>query len=240
MTLIRIIILLTFSALVLAGCKKDNINSGPLAVEPKDFLSDKKYEELVIEVCYVDGYAPDQASLDNLKNMLAQRLHKPGGISFSYKSISSPAKTSYSISDLSRIEKDNRSEFTKHHKLAVWVFFADAPYSSGSTLGVAYGTTSFAVFEKVVLDNSGGLGQPSQVVLETTVEEHEFGHLLGLVNTGTPMQTAHEANDHHCDNSNCLMYYAVETLDFIGNLAGGEVPQLDAHCISDLQANGGK
>ena len=240
MQLIRIIIFITFTALVLAGCRKDNINSGPFSIEAKDFLSAKKYEELVIQVCYVDGYKPEQASLADLKSFLSERLNKPEGITFRYTSISSPARNAYDIEALRKVEKDHRTEHSRGDQLTVWVFFADAPYATSNVLGVVYGTTSFAIFEKVVHDNSGGLGQPSQAVLETTVAEHEFGHLMGLVDAGTPMVTAHSANEHHCSNSNCLMYYAVETLDIIGNLAGGEIPALDQNCISDLQANGGK
>jgi hypothetical protein len=240
MKIIRILILLTWTALILAGCKKDKIDNGPFAIEAKDFLSDKKYESLVIEVCYVDGYAPDQAAIDNLKTFLAQRLNKPDGITVTYKSIGNPQKNSFDLEALRDMEKDHRTAFTKGDKLAVFAFFANAPYSNGNTLGVVYGTTSFAMFEKTIQDNSGGLGQPTQTVLETTVMEHEFGHLMGLVDSGTPMVSAHAANDHHCSNSDCLMYYAVETLDFIGNLTGGEIPELDADCIADLQANGGK
>lgn len=240
MTLLRLIILTVFGALVLAGCKKDNLNAGPFAIEPKDFLSSKKYEKLIVEVAYVDGFKPEQASLDNLKAFLSARLNKPGGITFEYKSIPSPVKNAYDIESLREVEKDYRSHFSRRDELTVWIFFADAPYSTSNTLGVVYGTTSFAIFQDVVQDNSGGLGQPSQEVLETTVAEHEFGHLMGLVDAGTPMVTAHSANDHHCSNNNCLMYYAVETLDIIGNLAGGEIPPLDQNCISDLQANGGK
>lgn len=240
MKLIRILILITWTMLVLAGCRKDNIENGPFAVEPKDFLSSKKYESLVIEVCYVDGFAPEQEALDNLKAFLSDRINKPDGISFKYKSISSPAKNSFDVNALEDIEKDHREEFTRGDKLAVFVFFANAPYSSGSVLGVVYRNTSFAMFEKTIQDNSGGIGQPSKTILETTVLEHEFGHLMGLVDSGTPMVTAHAADDHHCNNSNCLMYYAVETLDIIGNLAGGQIPPLDQNCIADLQANGGK
>lgn len=240
MKFIRTFLLLACTSLVVAGCRKDKIDNGPFAIEAKDFLSSKKYEKLEIEVCYVDGHSPEQASLDNLKSFLEARLNKPGGITFTYKSIQSPGKSSYDDDAIRKIEKDYRSNYSKQDKLVAFIFFADAPYSSGNVLGLAYGTTSCAVFEKTVMDNSGGLGQPTKTVLETTVLEHEYGHLMGLVDNGSDMVTAHAADGHHCDNSNCLMYYAVETLDFIGNLAGGEVPQLDAHCISDLQANGGK
>jgi hypothetical protein len=240
MTFVRYCIFASLIMLLLAGCRKDNIDHGPFAIEPKDFLSDKKYEQLVIEICYVDGYAPQQSSLDMLKTFLEARLNKPGGISFVYKSISSPGKSSYDLDALRDVEKDHRTEHTKRKKLTAFIFFADAPYSTGNTLGVAYGTTSSALFEKTIKDNSGGIGQPQENILETTVMQHEFGHLLGLVDNGTSMVTAHAENGHHCNDESCLMYYAVETLDFVGNLMGGEVPPLDSRCIADLQANGGK
>jgi hypothetical protein len=87
-----------------------------------------------------------------------------------------------------------------------------------------------------------GLAQPSRFTLEATVTEHEFGHLLGLVDYGTPMAAAHEdsGHAHHCDNQACLMYYGAETIDIAGSLTGGEVPAPDEHCIADLKANGGK
>ncbi len=240
MKFIRTILLVAFATLVITGCRKDKIDNGPFAIEAKDFLSSRKYEKLEIEVCYVDGHGPAQSSLDNLKAFLEARLNKPGGITFTHKSIASPGKASYDLDALQKIEKDHRSEYSKNNKLVAFIFFADAPYSAGDVLGLAYGTTSCAIFEKTVMDNSGGIGQPTKTVLETTVLEHEYGHLMGLVDNGSDMVTAHSADGHHCDNSDCLMYYAVETLDFIGNLAGGEIPELDAHCISDLQANGGK
>jgi hypothetical protein len=236
----KVIVLIVFAALALTACRKDNIEQGPFAIEAKDYLSSKKYEKLLVEICYVDGFAPEQASIDHLKAFMQARCNKPGGISFNYTSITSPGKGSYDIADLEELEKDHRVEHSRRDQLVVFVFFADAGYSSANILGVAHGTTSCAVFEKPVKDNSGGIGQPSQFVLEATVLEHEFGHLLGLVDNGTDMVSAHSANEHHCNNEDCLMYYAVETLDFIGNLAGGEIPELDANCIADLQANGGK
>jgi hypothetical protein len=55
------------------------------------------------------------------------------------------------------------------------------------------------------------------------------------------MQTQHEdtENPKHCNVEECLMYYAATTGPNLMNL-GGTIPQLDTHCIADLQANGGK
>ena len=98
------------------------------------------------------------------------------------------------------------------------------------------------IFGKTVHDNSGNLGQVNRTKLEATVNEHVMGHLLGLVNLGSPMQTNHQdaAHPNHCNNSNCLMYYASNTRDALGFLLTGNIPSLDANCVADLHANGGK
>ncbi len=85
--------------------------------------------------------------------------------------------------------------------------------------------------------------EPSRAVLETTVLNHELGHILGLTNLGAPLQSPHEDSEHpkHCDVQSCLMYFAAETgAGIMGMVIGGSVPQLDPQCIADLQANGGK
>ena len=70
---------------------------------------------------------------------------------------------------------------------------------------------------------------------------HEIGHILGLVNNGAAMVTAHEDGDNraHCTNTNCLMYYTIETTGLM-NMLNNNIPQLDANCINDLRASGGK
>lgn len=245
------------------GCKKEN----PLVEEqappsgeqteeptpvaesriiPNDFLSDKNYEKLIVEVLYVKGFQPKAASVNNLQAFLEQRLIKPGGITIVEREISSPGKTAYSIADLRDIEKTHRSQTSTTETLTAYFFFADKDYAGNSgdakVLGVAYGSSSMAIFEKTVQDFSGGLTQPAVSTLESTVIHHEFAHILGLVNNGTAMQAAHqdEAHGRHCNNKKCLMYYAAETSDIAGLLTGGNVPQLDASCIADLQGNGGR
>jgi hypothetical protein len=93
-----------------------------------------------------------------------------------------------------------------------------------------------------VQQHSGGLNQPERSRLKTAIINHEFGHILGLVNAGTPMQEHHQdtPNGRHCTDRSCLMNWVVETGNVVQNLFGGAMPELDQKCINDLRANGGK
>ena len=125
------------------------------------------------------------------------------------------------------------------------MLIVDGEYEQANVLGVAHRNTSTAYFGAALDAVSGGLTQPTRRQAEATVFRHEFGHLLGLVaipGSGTDMQTEHqdEAHGHHCDDDSCLMYYAVESTDLFASVFGGTIPELDAQCIADLRANGGK
>ena len=118
----------------------------------------------------------------------------------------------------------------------------DGEFENPNVLGFAYFNTSMALLGGTIENNSDGFNQPSKETVESAVLQHEFGHILGLVDNGTPAIQDHkdEANGAHCDEESCLMYYAVQTTNFMNNLTGGNIPELDAQCIQDLQANGGK
>lgn len=231
---------------VLVGCKKEgevNIDR----IKPKDFLDSRQFNTLLIEVKYVEGFEPDVDALSNLKTFLEARLNKPGGIVIEKASVTSPGGFTYSAADLNIIEDGLRTNYPQEKTITAFLFYADKGYAGDTentkVLGVAYGTTSMAIFKESIDAFSGGLTQPSETLLETTVLEHEFGHVLGLVNNGAKPQSDHEDQMHlgHCDNPDCLMYYAVETSDFIGNLLStGTVPVLDEQCLKDLRAQGGK
>ncbi|WP_121354567.1 hypothetical protein [Flavisolibacter nicotianae] len=205
-----------------------------------ELLSTEKYTALKVEVQYMPGFAPDAAALNHLQDFLSAHLDKPGGISITTKEIAAAANTTLSTDDVHTIEKANRSVFTDGSGIAVYVLYTNGNFTDSKVLGEAYRNTSVVLFGKKIRDNSGGLGQASRTKLEATVLEHELGHLLGLVDIGSPMQSAHKANGNHCNNQNCLLYYAAETTDILGFLLTGTIPSLDAACVADLRANGGK
>lgn len=222
------------------------LNKKLVGESANDLLSADQYKVMQVEIQFVEGFSPSQASLDNMKTFLLQRLHKPEGIEYIYTTIKSPNKSSYSVTDIDTIEKANRTVYSKGDTIGVYFFFADAGYDKDSNnskvLGIAYRNTSMALFQKTIIGLSGGINQPDRVKLETVVLNHEFGHILGLVNVGSPMVSNHQDNEngHHCNNTKCLMHYTVETGNVVTNLIGSSMPQLDAQCLEDLKANGGK
>jgi hypothetical protein len=212
----------------------------------RDYLSAETYTSLVIEIQAVTGYAPSAVTQAAIADFLSAYLNKPGGITIHMDApLTSPGKMAYSITDVEGIEQANRTLFDSGTQKTAYFLFLDgastSDSSSGQILGQAYGSSSLVIYEKTIQNLSGGLGQPSRDVLEKTVTQHELGHILGLVDVGTAMQSAHQDSAHgaHCSNTACLMYWEVDTSNFIGNLLGGTVPPLDADCAADLHANGG-
>jgi hypothetical protein len=251
--LFLITILLGTSLVTFQACKKDSKikveknHRNQTGSSANDLLSNDSYESLVVEIQYMTGYRPTDDAMSRFTTFLNERLNKSGGVNLVFSEIGAQGKSSYSIDDIKKIEESNRSEFTTRKQIAAYFLFLDGDYSGNKdnsvVLGAAYYNTSMVIFEKTIVDATGGLGQPPTYKLETTVINHEFGHILGLVNLGTSMQSFHQdtKNGAHCDNTECLMNWVAETGDAVNNLLGSsKIPILDQNCIKDLQANGGK
>lgn len=224
-----------------------SLNKKQVGDSAHDMLSDTSFKKIAFEIFYVEGLRPTDATVANFKQFLATRLNKPDGITVDLTEIPSPAQDVYTIADIRTLEDDIRTEYNDDERIAVFGIFIDGEYSenteNGSVLGVAYRNTSFVIFEETVQSFSGQPLAPSTTVLESTVLNHEFGHLLGLVNAGTTPQSDHQDVEHgrHCTEEDCLMFWAAETGEGLLNMvSGGNISELDAQCIADLQANGGK
>lgn len=246
------VLVYTFFVFAFGGCsKKDTITGLPsinsdnnkvVGASANDLLSAAKYSSVKIEIQYMPGFQPDAAAVNNLTSFLNSLINKPGGVTVIQTQIASASKTVLSLTDIATIEKNNRTVYTSGSQLGVYFLYTDGNYSDGNVLGLAFRNTSMSLLGKTIHDNSGGIGQASRTKVVSTVLEHEFAHILGLVNIGSPMQTNHQdgAHGNHCNNTNCLMYYTSETTDILGILITGNIPVLDANCKADLTANGGK
>ncbi|MBC7845031.1 MAG: membrane metalloprotease [Flavobacterium sp.] len=253
----KILAILTIGLVLFVSCSKEDDTSG-YTVNPvtnrqttgsssNDLLSDTKFKSMVIELVYVDGFEPSTAAINNFVSFIEARTYKPNGISVIKRSMASPKKTTFTVTEIADIEKANRTKYNTADQIAVWVLFVDGKSSIDTStsvvLGQAYWNTSFVIFEQTVQGLSNSPLEPSRSLVETTVITHEFGHILGLTNLGTPMQTNHEDASHpkHCNVPTCLMYWESESGKSFSSMgSGATAPLLDAQCLADLRAKGGR
>ncbi|WP_324721484.1 hypothetical protein [Salinimicrobium sp. HB62] len=238
---------------LLAGCTTDSPdkkvnahrNDLVLGASARDFLSDELFTAIDLEIVYVTGFEPTAEALNSLRTFFERNTHKPNGISIQTRAISSPDVGSYSIEEIKAIEKKYRTAFSVDNRLAVFIFFADEKSQDSkegtNILGKAYMNTSMVIFDSVIKSMNG-----SRSEIQTVTLHHEFGHLFGLVDNGTPAQSEHEDEnpEHkaHCNVEGCLMAAKIDVssspLSFLEN--GVKILELDEHCKLDLKANGGK
>ncbi len=202
------------------------------------FITSDEYDELVLEIQYMPGVEPRQESIDNLQEFLEKHLDKASVTILPPQEIPSGEQDSYTANEVRDLENEHREIFTEGSTLASYAIFLDGEFDNGNVLGIAYYNTSTAYFGETIDRISGGIGQPSRVQIESTVFNHEFGHLMGLVNNGTDMQDDHHDSENgaHCTEDECLMYFQVNTTDFFANIFDGSVPELDEFCVADIEA----
>jgi hypothetical protein len=236
------------------SCKSDDSNDDVadpraenlkiLGSSAEDILSDDVYTSMIVELVYTTSYPPKQETIDRFRDLLDERINKPGGITFIENVISIPQDASYDLDEIKDIEEEYRTEYTTDNTIALYIFFSNAKAESDTptlkTLGTAYRNTSVVIYEKTL-----HLVSESQNIdlelLEGSTLHHEFGHILALVDlTNDDIHQDHEdlANPNHCRVEECLMYYASNFARNIKRL--GFVPDFDPLCIADLQAKGGK
>lgn len=218
-----------------------------------DILANDDFENILIQIGHVEGFRPTQAAINNFTAYLAERTFKQD-IQVSYLELPSPNQSSLSLKEIADLEEDNRTAYNDGHTIAIYIYFTDAPSEDDDeeqglvTLGAVYRNTSMVIHESRVrqLANSSSLITIADI--ETATLNHEFGHLFGLVNLGTPAVNDHEDADaqNHCNVDGCLMRAELQFSDSTKKMLekraskGLAAPELDAECILDLQANGGK
>lgn len=238
--------LVLMSILGLNGCHKPDDALPETTVSARDFLSDEHFDKLIVELNYCHGFRPTSTTIAQLQTFLEARLHKPSGITITQEAIDIEINKTYTLEEIHEIEKSHRKLYPEGKTLTAYILFAGGEYAENNEsqiLGGRYTSTSLVIFEQTIQNITGAaLGLPPLAIVESTVTLHEFAHLLGLVNNGTPMLDPHHDVSHgaHCTNENCLMYFSTETSSIFGGTVGGVIPSLDENCVRDLRANGGK
>lgn len=217
-----------------------------------ELLSDRIYKSITLEFVSVEGAESSQRAIDSLVSFINKRCHKPDGIRIVNRTIPTPVDDDdvYKIQEIANIEITDRTTFSSNDDIAVYIFFADRENENSTensvVLGTAYRNTSMVIYDATLRRLTRRAPDAFPKVKAATLI-HEFCHLLGLVNIGTPMVVDHEAFEEnsegktvggHCNVENCLMEAQA---NFRRNIFGEVIiAELDPLCIQDLQANGGK
>jgi hypothetical protein len=240
MNLHKLLVILVIFSVTVASCQKEDmpqLDYRKLGASANDILSDRTYGSIDIGISHTPGLRLPDSVLNHIANYLNTVANKPGGIRFTQTSFSRPVVSPMTLDQVVTLEKQVRTGFTQGSVLRIHIMVVDAEYQTPDILGISYWNTSMCVFGKAIDRFSGRPGLLSRNQLLITLIEHEMGHLLGLVDQGTPMVIPHKSNNGaHCTSSSCLMYYIIETS---GN-PSTPTPVLDANCRNDLRANGGK
>ncbi|MDC6404910.1 MULTISPECIES: hypothetical protein [Maribacter] len=208
--------------ILLGSCSKDTtepdvridktLNLKGTGDSANDILSNDTYDKLQIEIAYVSGLRPSATAISDFTKFL--RLHTfKEDIEFIYQELESPNEENLTLQEIADLESENRTAYNNGSTLAVYIYFSDAPAEDDEpeeglvTLGAVYRNTSMIIHEATIRRLAAQSILVSNADVEAATLNHEFGHLFGLVDLGTPALSDHEdtAAENHCNVDGCLM-----------------------------------
>ena len=155
------------------------------------------------------------------------------------------AGTSFTSEQIFDIAKNHRNVVNTSSTASFYVLFLPGYFEENGkqrtdVLGLSFGGTGIIAMFKPVIEN--GVTGPASVLIEQSTLIHEFGHAVGLVNNGVPLQSVHQdsAHDAHCGNVDCVMYYQNEgaffARAFIAGIVSDTAVLFDSACLADIDA----
>lgn len=157
-------------------------------------------------------------------------------------------KNSWTIEELITLEKAYRQTTNTGTQGSIFVLFVNGyivheGMTNPNIIGVNIaGTTMIVIFKDVIKSTEDGSLNATAKFMEQSTLVHEFGHVVGLVNAGVAMNTDHqdEEHGHHCDDSQCVMYWKNEgksdLINFVQNLIlTNSSVMFDQNCLDDAK-----
>lgn len=196
--------------------RPDDISANLLAAgaSANDILSNDKFTKMKIEIAYVVGFKPTNEAMDEFVDFLKVNTLKEN-IELVFTELPSPDEETLTIDEIADLEEKNRTVYTVGNTLGVYIYFSDAPSDDDDdedddgaiTLGAVYRNTTMIVHQSSVRRIGSRSLSISIADVEIATINHEFGHLFGLVNLGTPQVNNHQDPDaaNHCNVEGCLM-----------------------------------
>jgi len=188
-------------------------------------LREEPDSRLLVEIDYAEGWKPRDGVSNRLSNRLEEVLEKPDGVEF-HNDETLEARGSdheWSFEELSTLASETFNREVSDDTVKLHVLFFDGKYEENEgnkkILGLAWGFKNIVIFKETLEEScqQSGLtgvvtGDDACATAVQSVWKHEFGHTFGLVDNKLAMQEDHrdEEHGHHCDNDECVMYWAYE------------------------------
>ena len=192
-------------------------NFRPTGSSANDILENTSFDRLQVEIAFVGGFGPTDQALEEFQTFLQQFTFKQN-IELVFTELPSPEEEELTLTEVSNLEIANRTVYNDGSTLGIYIYFADAPSEGDDlegglvTLGAVYRNTSMIIYEQTIRRLAGRSDSITNADVEIATLNHEFGHLLGLVNLGSPPVNDHEDVDaeNHCNVNPCLMRAELE------------------------------
>ena len=134
------------------------------------------------------------------------------------KKLSASGKSSWTGEEIYNLVEAQKTSTNSSDGGVIHIVFLNGNFKQGEeiksgVLGVHLtDTTVVAIFKDKIKDIQQSQGNTVALFTEQSVLVHEFGHAMGLVNNGIPLQSQHHDSEHgaHCTLQSCVMYYQNE------------------------------
>lgn len=231
----------------------------PNAQPPVTTLFSKAIESVTVEIAYAAGAEPYAGTLKDFGdpwslfrvNALSvfdgkKKVTVPTTLARMAKLEDVPAKN-FTNKDLLDLAAAHRTEPQYANAVAFYVVFVngywvdDAAAVRKDILGVSIADTGVIGMFKPAIASAGN--SPPQLVEQLTLIHH-FGHAVGFVDNGVPVEAGNRAhvdpeNAHHCTNKQCAMSFATETpagaSAFAGTVRSPQAVLIGQECLSDAR-----
>ncbi|MBI4393042.1 MAG: hypothetical protein HY556_04480 [Euryarchaeota archaeon] len=236
-----------------SGCTIPGLGNGGLIQRnpgdaAKDIVSGSTYSRLVVEIDYEVGGDPNSEAVNLMENRLLANtgkididVVKEAGVA------GKGAGAKYTFDEVNRLMQGARSRSTGGDTAVIHVLYVNGgsttDQGSSQVLGAAYCATCIVMFKGNIRENTrsdGSLpitGKPEEKLVESAVLVHEVGHIMGLVNVGTPMVTPHEDSAHkgHSISKQSVMYWEVDSTRLLTAFGLDDIPDdFDQNDKADL------
>jgi len=196
------------------------------------YIRGDTYPALAMEVDYVTNFGPRTGVASELEDELPELLDKPDGVEvrLDEELAQRGSNHTWTFEELDALADETTDMQVDDETAKIHVMFVDGEYESedddATILGLAWRHRHIAIFKETLEESCEQRGLPGPfgrricARAEKTVWTHEVGHVIGLVDNGLEMVDDHRDAEHgkHCNNDECVMYWAQRTGDIFGRL----------------------